>query len=446
MQGADVCDSASSSSAELRLAAQFSTIPEAVDAIARGEVVIVADAEDRENEGDFVCAAERVPPEIITLMIKRGGGWVCMPVLPDVCQRLDLHPLVEANTAPLRTAFMTPIDHRDARTGITAEERAHTIRAAVDPVATADWFVRPGHVHPLLAKEGGVLRRAGHTEATVDLARMAGLAPAGVLCEILDEDGRRATRDHLLKLAEEEGLKIITIESLIAHRRVSEQLVYRKAEAALPTRYSPKPFRVIVYGVRYEEQEPIALLLGDPANAKDPPLVRMHSSCFTGDLIRSLRCDCGDQLDMALRAISQEGTGVLVYLPQEGRGIGLVEKIKAYALQEKGLDTVEANQALGHKADVRDYGVGIQILKDLGLHEIRLLTNNVKKTDAFNLRGYNLRVVDQVPIVPTPNVHNVQYLATKRDKMGHLLPREMIAAPEPEPEPVETDFGEQKKR
>ncbi|MCA9219284.1 MAG: GTP cyclohydrolase II [Planctomycetales bacterium] len=398
---------------------QFSTVEQAVEAIARGEVIIVVDAEDRENEGDYVCAAEKVTVESMNFMLS-GRGQLCAPVLPEVCERLKLAPIVESNTAPLRTAFMTPVDHRTCKTGITAEERARTILEMVNPLARAEDFVRPGHVYPLLAKEGGVLRRAGHTEAAVDLARMAGLAPAGIVCEILDESGNRASRDQLLELAERHHLRIISIEQLIAHRRLSEKLVSRVAQAEVPTRYGQ--FEVIVYEVKYESQEPIALVLGDLANAEQPPLVRMHSSCFTGDLIASLRCDCGDQLKMALERISEAGAGALVYLPQEGRGIGLAQKIKAYALQDEGLDTVEANQALGFKADMRDYGIGLQILKDLGLSEIRLLTNNPKKTEAFNLRGFNVTVVDQVPIAPPPNEHNRQYLATKRAKLGHQLP------------------------
>jgi 3,4-dihydroxy 2-butanone 4-phosphate synthase/GTP cyclohydrolase II len=272
----------------------------------------------------------------------------------------------------------------------------------------------------LLAKEGGVLRRAGHTEAAVDLARMAGLEPAGVLCEVLDEHGHRATRDWLMRIADERGLHIITIEELIKYRRLSERLVTPVATADLPTRLGL--FRIVSYQVKFELQEPIALVMGQPAEQKQAPLVRMHSSCFTGDLIRSLRCDCGDQLHIALEMIAREGHGVLVYLPQEGRGIGLAEKIKAYALQDHGMDTVEANHALGFKADMRDYGVGIQILKDLGLTRVRLLTNNPKKTEAFNLRGFNLEVVDQVPIVPPIHEHNAGYMATKRDKLGHRLP------------------------
>ena len=317
---------------------------------------------------------------------------------------------------------MTPLDHASVRTGITAEERSLTVRAIADPRTGPDDFVRPGHVHLLLAKEGGVLRRAGHTEAAVDLARMAGLTPAGVLCEILSASGDRATREELLTIAERQHLEIISIEELIAHRRLSEKLISRVTEAELPTRYGK--FRIIVYDVKYEEQVPIALVLGDVSDTNRVPLIRMHSSCFTGDLINSLRCDCGDQLHMALDMIGREGMGVLVYLPQEGRGIGLTEKIKAYALQDEGLDTVEANHALGFKADMRDYGIGIQVLKDLGLLKIRLLTNNPKKTEAFSLRSYDLEVVDQVPILSSPNKYNAHYLATKRDKMGHQLPLE----------------------
>ncbi len=399
----------------------FSTIPDAVDAIRRGEVVIVLDDEARENEGDFICAAEKATPEAINLIMS-GRGDFCMPILPDAIERLQLTPLVDnrSNNSTNQTAFHTPLDHISAKTGITAEERAVCVRAIADPKSKPEDFQRPGHVHMLLAKPGGVLRRAGHTEASVDLAKMAGLAPAGVLCEILDEDGNRATRDRLMEIAEENKLCIITIEDLIAYRRVTEKLVSQQAVANLPTKYGM--FKVVAYKVEHETQEPIAIVMGEPHKQKLAPLVRMHSSCFTGDLIDSLRCDCGDQLDLALKMIAREGHGVLVYLPQEGRGIGLTEKIKAYALQDEGLDTVEANKALGHKADMRDYGVGIQILKDLELEQVRLLTNNPKKTEAFNLRGFDLKVVDQVPILPPINEHNEKYLATKRDKMGHRLP------------------------
>ena len=397
----------------------FSTIPDAVEAIRRGEVVIVLDDEDRENEGDFICAAEVATADTVNLIMS-GRGDFCMPILPETAARLKLAPLVENNNSTNQTAFLTPLDHISAKTGITADERATCVRAIADPESTPDNFQRPGHVHLLLAKPGGVLRRAGHTEASVDLARMAGLAPAGVLCEILDESGNRETRDGLMAIAEKNDMCIITIEDLIAYRRVTEKLVTEQASAKLPTKHGE--FTVTAYSVQYEAQEPIAIVMGEPAKQKLPPLVRMHSSCFTGDIINSLRCDCGDQLHLALEMIAREGHGVLVYLPQEGRGIGLTEKIKAYALQDEGLDTVEANKALGHIADMRDYGVGIQILKDLGLKKIRLLTNNPKKTEAFNLRGFDLQVMDQVPILPPINEHNEKYLATKRDKMGHDLP------------------------
>ncbi|MEE3219847.1 MAG: GTP cyclohydrolase II, partial [Planctomycetota bacterium] len=322
----------------------------------------------------------------------------------------------------LGTAFTVPVDHRSVRTGITAEEKCLTVAALIDPAGKGTDFVRPGHLFPLIAKEGGVLRRAGHTEATVDLARMAGLTPAGVLCEVLNERGNRATREELFDLARRHNLAITSIEELIRYRRRREKLVYRNAEAELPTRYGTG--KIIAYGVKYESQEPLVFIMGDPSKAS-APLVRLHSSCFTGDLLNSLRCDCGDQLSMALQMIGAEGVGVLVYLPQEGRGIGLVEKIKAYQLQDEGLDTVEANLALGYKADTRDYGVGIQLLKDIGLRKIRLLTNNPKKTDAFIYGGFDLEVVDQVPIMPPINEHNARYIATKRDKLGHKLPEDI---------------------
>jgi 3,4-dihydroxy 2-butanone 4-phosphate synthase/GTP cyclohydrolase II len=401
---------------------EFSSVQAAVDAIRRGEVVIVLDAKDRENEGDYICAAELVTPETINFML-RGRGQLCCPILPSTSERLGLRPIVENNNAPLRTAFLTPVDHADSKTGITAAERAETIRRLASDTSVPDDFVRPGHVYPLLAMEGGVLRRAGHTEAAVDLPRMAGLKPAGVLTEILDDSGDRATRDELMRIAAENKLEIISIEDLIAHRRVNEKLVSRAAQAHLPTRMGD--FEIAVYSVQFESQEPLAIFIGDLLDRNGPaPLVRMHSSCFTGDLLQSLRCDCGDQLQLALKMIADEGRGVLVYLPQEGRGIGLAQKIRAYHLQEQGMDTVEANHALGFKADLRDYGVGIQILKDLGLTEIRLLTNNPKKTEAFNLRGFDLKVVDQVPIISASNPHNAAYLATKRDKLGHRLPAE----------------------
>jgi 3,4-dihydroxy 2-butanone 4-phosphate synthase/GTP cyclohydrolase II len=399
--------------------AEFSSIDSALAAIKEGKIVIVMDDEDRENEGDFVCAAESVTDVTVNFMLIHGRGQVCMPILPETCKRLELAPMVTHNTAPLQTAFTVPVDHVTNKTGITAQEKAATIRAIIDPTSKPADFARPGHLFPLEAKEGGVLRRAGHTEAVIDLVRLAGLAPGGVLCEILDETGNRANREKLFGIAKQFNLEIITIEELIKYRRRREKIVDRIADANLPTKYGDA--RIYVYGIKYEEKEPIAIVFGDLSQA-DAPLVRLHSSCFTGDLLHSLRCDCGDQLHYALQSVSDAGVGVIVYLPQEGRGIGLAEKIKAYHLQDQGFDTVDANLALGHKADLRDYGVGIQILKDLGLKKIRLLTNNPKKTDAFIYGGFDLEVVDQVPIVCPSNEYNAHYLATKRDRMGHKIP------------------------
>ena len=399
----------------------FSTIDAAVAAIREGRMVIVLDDEDRENEGDLICAAEKVTPQGINFMLKHGKGRICAAVLPQLAEQVDLPLMVHRQPDSYRTAFTITIDHVSSKTGITAAERAHTIRSLIAPGAQPSDFLRPGHVDPLIAKEGGVLRRAGHTEASVDLARLAGLHPSGVLCEVLDEDGDRATTGQLMEVAEKFELPIITIEQLIRYRQTRERLVERTAEAQLPTKFGD--FTVIAYDVKYEAGQPVVLTMGD-LDRVDAPLVRLHSSCFTGDLLDSLRCDCGDQLRMALEMISQEKAGVLVYLPQEGRGIGLVQKIKAYQLQDGGLDTVEANLALGFQADARDYGVGIQILKDLGISRVRLLTNNPKKTDAVVYGGFNLQVVDQIPILPPINEHNADYLATKRDKMGHRIPKD----------------------
>ena len=397
----------------------FSQVEAAIAAIAAGEMVIVLDDEDRENEGDFICSAAKCTPEMVNFMITKGRGMLCVPMLPANGQRLQLEPLKSTGPArALTTAFTVAVDHYSVHTGITAEERCATIHGLADAGSLPDHFVTPGHVHALIAKEGGVLRRAGHTEAAVDLMRLAGEEPVGVLIEILNESGGRANNQELSAMADEHNLVMITIEQLIRYRRRSEQLVHRIGEADLPTKRGK--FRIIGYGVKYEAQEPVALVMGD-LSSTESPLVRMHSSCFTGDLIESLRCDCGDQLSMALDMISKEGCGVLVYLPQEGRGIGLAEKIKAYALQDEGLDTVQANLALGYKADPRDYGVGIQILKDLGLSKVRLMTNNPKKTDAFIYGGFELEA-DQVPIMPQVNEHNARYLKTKREKMGHRLP------------------------
>lgn len=401
------------------MAYEYSKVEDAIQAIAEGRVVIVVDAEDRENEGDFVAAADTITPEVVEFMITEGRGLLCMPVMPDLAERLHLHPVVETNTAPHKTPFLIQVDHKSCHTGITASERALTIRAMADPDSRAADFVRPGHVLPLLAKEGGVLRRAGHTEATVDLARLAGLSPAGVLIEILDGTGR-ASREKLHEIARRFDLPIVSIEELIRYRRRLEKLVHRAAEADLPTRYGPA--RIIGYTVDHEPgNEPVVIAMGDLKTA-EAPLVRLHSSCFTGDLLQSIRCDCGDQLHMALERIAAEEAGALIYLPQEGRGIGLIQKLRAYALQDQGMDTVEANLALGFRADMRDYGIGLQILQDLGLSRVRLLTNNPKKVDAFVLHGYGLEVVDQVPIVAPDESARRRYMDAKRDRMGHLLP------------------------
>lgn len=400
---------------------EFAQVDAAIAAVAAGKVVVVLDDEDRENEGDFICAASMCTPEIVNFMVANGRGMLCVPMLPERAQRLQLDPLpTNGPKAAFRTAFTVAVDHHSVRTGITVEERCRTVLALADPKCTGDDLVKPGHVNPIIAKEGGVLRRAGHTEATVDLMRLAGFEePVGVLIEILNDEGDRATPEELRAVAEKYDLVMITIEQLIRYRRRSERLVRRSGEAELPTKRGT--FSIVGYQVAYEDQEPIALVYGDLSQT-DAPLVRLHSSCFTGDLIQSMRCDCGDQLNMALDMISEEGCGALVYLPQEGRGIGLLEKIKAYSLQDDGMDTVQANLALGYKADPRDYGVGIQILKDLGLSKVRLMTNNPKKTDAFIYGGFELQVVDQVPIAPKANEHNLSYLKTKRDKMGHRLP------------------------
>ncbi len=399
----------------------YSRVEEALEALAQGRVVIVVDDEARENEGDFIAAAEKVTPEIVEFMITQGRGQLCMPIMPDLAARLHLRQMVDpaSNTAPYHTPFTIPVDHVSCRTGISAEERARTIRAIIDPKTVPDDLVRPGHLFPLVSKEGGVLRRAGHTEATVDLARLAGLAPAGILCEILDGIGV-ASRERLKQLSEEFQLPMVTIESLIKYRKRREKLVHRAAEAEMPTRFGIG--RILGYTVDHEpSNQPIALVLGDLAKT-EAPLVRLHSSCFTGDLLASLRCDCGDQLQIALEMMQSEGAGALIYLPQEGRGIGLIEKLKAYALQDQGMDTVEANLALGYRADLRDYGIGLQILEDLGLHKVRLLTNNPKKVDAFVISGFGLEVVGQVPIIAHHEDHRTRYLSAKRDKMGHQLP------------------------
>lgn len=408
----------------------YDTIESAVAALKAGRMVIVVDAEDRENEGDFVVAAEHITPEQVHFMLRHGAGVLCTPLLEEAAQRLSLSPIVdnERNTAPHRTAFLTPIDSRGSGTGVSPIARAETIRLLARSDATAQEFVRPGHVYPLLAKEGGVLRRAGHTEASVDLVRMAGLAPAAAIIEICSEDGRNMARgEELHRLARQYQLPIIAIDQLIRYRRLREQLVQREADVTFETHRYGK-FRVIAYHVQYEDQQPLAIVWGDLSSVA-APLVRMHSSCFTGDVLESLRCDCGDQLHQAMTTIYQAGVGAVVYLPQEGRGIGLTAKLKAYQLQDQGFDTVEANHKLGFKADARDYGIGLQILKDLGLSSIRLLTNNPRKVNAFP--GFDLKVVEQVPIIAPPEQQRASYLATKRDKMGHILPLDLSPPPSP---------------
>ena len=403
---------------------QYDSVDTVLSAIKAGKIVIVVDAADRENEGDFICAAETITPDIVDFMARQGAGKLCVPLTQDVASRLNLKPIVDdqQNTSLHQTKFLIDVDHRDSGTGISAESRAKTIRALTDPTSRATDFVRPGHISPLLAKEGGVLRRAGHTEATIDLMRMAGKTPVGVLIEICSQrGGEMADAAELQEIAAKFDIPITSIAELIQHRRIRDQLVTREVEVTIPTgKYGTAKF--IAYRVDYEEQEPMAIVWGDLAAAEKPPLIRMHSSCFTGDVLDSLRCDCGDQLHISMQMISKEGAGAVVYLPQEGRGIGLVAKLKAYRLQEQGFDTVEANHKLGFKADMRDYMVGLQILKDLGLREIRLLTNNAKKTKAFE-DWVDLKVVEQVPLIAPPEKHREQYMATKRDKMGHLLPK-----------------------
>lgn len=399
----------------------YHAIDEALTALREGRVVIVVDAQERENEGDFVVAAEKITPEIVAFMLRHGGGMLCTPMSRERAEHLQLNPLVERNTSPHQTPLLMPVDHRDSGTGISTENRAKTIAALADPLAKPQDFVRPGHVHPLLAKDAGVLRRAGHTEAVVDLLKMAGMQPVGCLIEILSPTGRgMATHGELQALSVDYKLPIICIDEIIRHRRLRERLLTREVETRMPTRYGEAT--VIAYQVEHEDQEPLAIVFGDLSSVP-APLVRMHSSCFTGDLIASLRCDCGDQLHLALEMISQDGVGALVYLPQEGRGIGLVAKLKAYNLQDQGYDTVEANHKLGFKADQRDYMVGLQILKDLGLTKVRLLTNNPKKTKASVYTGVELEVVEQIPIIAGPEKHRERYMATKRDKMGHILPK-----------------------
>lgn len=396
----------------------FSSIEAAIEDIRKGKIVIVVDDEDRENEGDFVVAAEACTPETMNFILRYGRGIPCVSTTAARLDELQLQVMVPNNTARLGTAMMVTVDAlQGTTTGISAYDRAKTVEVFIDPNAKPSDLARPGHIIPLQAAEGGVLRRAGHTEATVDLAVMAGFKPCGVLCEILSEDGSMARLPELEQVAARFDLKIITIADLIAYRRRKERLVKRVAQTHLPTEHYGE-LLVVAYESAIEPHHVIALVKGDIAHG-DPPLVRVHSSCVTGDLLDSLKCDCGSQLHLALQRITDEGRGALIYLEQEGRGIGLLNKIRAYELQEQGADTVQANEMLGFKPDLRDYGIGAQVMTDLGLKKIRYMTNNPKKV--AGLDGYGLEIVESVPLSVAPNPHNRRYLQTKAEKMGHTL-------------------------
>ncbi len=393
------------------------TIEEAIEDIRQGRMVILVDDEDRENEGDLTMAAEKVTPEAINFMATHGRGLICLSLSPELVDRLQLPLMVSDNRSPFHTAFTVSIEARKGvTTGISAHDRATTILTAVHPQAKPEDLVSPGHVFPLRARRGGVLKRTGQTEGSVDLARLAGLTPAGVICEIMKDDGTMARMPDLEVFAQRHGLKIVTIADLIAYRMRHECLVHRQAEVRLPTVFGE--FKAIGYTNEVDDTENVALVKGE-IDPHEPILVRVHSECLTGDVFHSLRCDCGDQLVGALKRIQEEGRGVLLYMQQEGRGIGLINKLKAYALQEQGWDTVEANQALGFKPDLRDYGVGAQILADLGVRKMRLMTNNPKKI--VGLEGYGITVVERVPIEVPPCPENERYLRTKCIKLGHLM-------------------------
>src|SRR6056297_575375 len=395
---------------------KFNTVEEGIKDIKNGKMIVVVDDEDRENEGDLLMAAEKATPEAINFMAKYGRGLICAPMQKDRLKKLDILPMVRDNTDPKETAFTVSVDCTSATTGISAKERSDTVIKLVSDNASSKDFTRPGHIFPLGAKEGGVLKRAGHTEAAVDLARLAGLKPAGVICEIMNEDGTMARVPQLMDYVEKHDLKIITIADLIAYRRKNDKLVERVATADMPTKHGD--FDVIGYVNKLNGEHHVALVKGNIDDGK-PVLVRVHSECLTGDAFGSLRCDCGEQFDEAAKKIEEEGRGVLLYMRQEGRGIGLINKIKAYQLQDQGMDTVEANIALGFPEDMRDYGIGAQILEDLGIKKVKLMTNNPKKLSGIS--GYGIEIVERVPIQMNHNEKNKFYLETKKEKMGHLL-------------------------
>ncbi len=395
----------------------FATIEDAIEDIRQGKIVVVVDADDRENEGDLTIAAQFATPEAVNFMTKEGRGLICLCLTEERCDELGLRQMTERNETPYGTAFTVSVEAREGvTTGISAPDRSRTIQVAVDPRSKAEDLVQPGHVFPLRAREGGVLMRAGQTEAAVDLARLAGLIPAGVVCEIMNEDGTMARVPDLIPYCERHGLKLVTVADLIEYRRRHEQLVERMTTVQMPTAFGD--FTAVAFRETLTGKHHIALVKGDVDGADDV-LVRVHSECLTGDVFHSLRCDCGEQLEQGLAQIAAEERGVLLYMAQEGRGIGLLNKLRAYELQENGFDTVEANLELGFQPDMRDYGIGNQILADLGLSTIRILTNNPKKITG--IEGYGLTVVEQVPIETAPTPQNARYLATKRDKLGHKL-------------------------
>lgn len=398
------------------MSTKFDPIEEAIYELMQGKPIIVVDDEDRENEGDFVALAEKSTPELINFMVTHGRGLVCTPITEERAHQLGLHPMVEQNTDAYGTAFTVSVDYKTTSTGISAHERSDTIKALIDPKSKQEDFKRPGHIFPLIAKNGGVLRRAGHTEAAVDLARMSGAYPAGIICEIMNEDGTMARVPELREIADRFELKLITIKDLIKYRNKKDTLIRREVEVSLPTAYGT--FKAIAFTNVLDDKEHIALVKGQ-ISPETPVLVRVHSECLTGDIFGSYRCDCGPQLHSALEQIEKEGRGILLYMRQEGRGIGLINKLKAYVLQEQGYDTVEANEKLGFAADLRDYGIGAQILKDLGVKKMRLLTNNPRKR--AGLEGYELEVVERVPLEIGQHAENRKYLETKRSKLGHLL-------------------------